>query len=91
MARVGVPAFSVNEGIKFTGHPPEWGEAQAKDYVEHRYHQPSDEYSPDMDFAGDAIIAKFAFMLGLRASVFPEAIGWVPGDEFAAARKSSQQ
>lgn len=91
LARVGVPAFSINEGIKFAGHPPEWGEAQAKDYVEHRYHQPSDEYSPDMDFTGDAIIAKFGFMLGFRASVFPEAIGWIPGDEFAAARKSSQQ
>jgi Zn-dependent M28 family amino/carboxypeptidase len=91
MARVGVPAFSINEGIKFAGHPPEWGEAQAKDYVEHRYHQPSDEYSPDMDFTGDAIIAKFGFMLGFRASVFPDLIGWIPGDEFAAARKSSQQ
>jgi Zn-dependent M28 family amino/carboxypeptidase len=91
MARVGVPAFSINEGIKFAGHPPEWGEAQAKDYVERRYHQPSDEYSPDMDFTGDAIIAKFGFMLGFRATVFPEVIGWIPGDEFAAARKSSQQ
>jgi Zn-dependent M28 family amino/carboxypeptidase len=91
MARVGVPAFSINEGIKFAGHPAEWGEAQAKDYVEHRYHQPSDEYHADMDFTGDAIIAKFGFTLGLRAVVFPDVIGWVPGDEFAPARKSSQQ
>jgi Zn-dependent M28 family amino/carboxypeptidase len=90
MARVGVPAFSINEGVKFAGHPAEWGEAQAKDYVEHRYHQPSDEYSPDMDFAGDAIIARFGFMLGLRASVFPDVIGWIPDDEFAPARKQSQ-
>jgi Zn-dependent M28 family amino/carboxypeptidase len=91
MARVGVPAFSINEGIKFVGHPAEWGEAQAKDYVDHRYHQPSDEYSPEMDFTGDAVIAKFGFFLGLRASVFPAVVGWIPGDEFAAARKSSQQ
>jgi Zn-dependent M28 family amino/carboxypeptidase len=90
MARVGVPAFSINEGIKFAGHPAEWGEDQAKDYVEHRYHQPGDEYSPDMDFTGDAVIAKFGFILGLRASVFPEVIGWIPGDEFAPARKQSQ-
>ena len=91
MARVGVPAFSINEGIKFAGHPEEWGEAHARDYVDHRYHQSSDDYSPDMDFAGDAIIAKFGFMLGFRACVFPEVIGWIPGDEFAGARKSSQQ
>jgi len=35
---VGVPSFSINEGIKFAGHPAEWGEEQAKDYTEHRYH-----------------------------------------------------
>ena len=91
LARVGVPAFSINEGIKYAGHPAEWGEAQLKDYVEHRYHQPSDEYRPEMDFTGDAVVGEFAFMLGLRAAVFPEAIGWVPGDEFAAARKASRQ
>jgi Zn-dependent M28 family amino/carboxypeptidase len=90
LARVGVPAFSINEGIKYAGHPAEWGEAQLKDYTEHRYHQPSDEYSPDMDFTGDALIAKFGFLLGSRAAVFPEAIGWLAGDEFAAARKASQ-
>ncbi|HYL86868.1 MAG TPA: M28 family peptidase [Candidatus Angelobacter sp.] len=91
LARVGVPAFSINEGVKFAGHPEEWGSAQAKDYTEHHYHQPSDEYSADMDFTGDAVIAKFGFLLGLRAAVFPEAIGWVAGDEFAPARKASLQ
>jgi Zn-dependent M28 family amino/carboxypeptidase len=90
LARVGVPAFSINQGIKFAGHPEEWGQAQAKDYTEHRYHQPTDEYTPEMDFTGDALIAKFGFMLGLRAAVFPEPIGWVSGDEFAPARKQSQ-
>src|SRR6202158_4690483 len=53
LARVGVPSFSINEGIKFKGHPADWGEAQAKDYTEHRYHQPSDQYQPDMDFTGE--------------------------------------
>lgn len=90
LARVGVPAFSINAGIKYAGHPAEWGDEQAKDYTEHRYHQPSDEYKPDMDFTGDALIAKFGFMLGLRAAVFPGQTGWVPGDEFEAARKQSQ-
>lgn len=88
LARVGVPSFSINEGLKFAGHPAEWGEAQAKDFTEHHYHQPSDEYRPDMDFTGDAMIAKFGFMLGLRAVVFPEMIGWMPGDEFEQARKT---
>ncbi len=90
LARVGIPSFSINEGIKFAGHPVEWGEEMIKDYVAHHYHQPSDEYRADMDFTGDALIGKFGFILGLRAAVSPELAGWVPGDEFEAARKKSQ-
>lgn len=90
LARVGVPSFSINEGMKYAGHLVEWGEAQAKDYTEHHYHQPSDEYRPGMDFTGDAVIAKFGFMLGLRAAASPELAGWVQGDEFGPARKRSQ-
>lgn len=89
LARVGVPSFSINEGMKFAGHPAEWGEAQAKDYTEHRYHQPSDEYKPEMDFTGDAVIARFGFMLGTKAAWAPALPGWLPGDEFQAARKKS--
>jgi Zn-dependent M28 family amino/carboxypeptidase len=91
LARVGVPAFSINEGIKYAGHPASWGEAQAKDFTEHRYHQPSDEYNPDMDFTGDAVIARFAFVLGSKAAWLPTLAGWVTVDEFEAARKKSLQ
>src|SRR5258707_11153225 len=91
LARGGGPAFSINEGIKFAGHPAEWGEAQARDYTEHRYHQPGDEYKPEMDFTGDAGIAKFGFALGAKAAWLPTLAGWVPGDEFEAARKQSIQ
>jgi Zn-dependent M28 family amino/carboxypeptidase len=90
LARVGVPSFSINEGIKFVGHPAEWGEAQAKDYTEHRYHQPSDEYNPEMDFTGDAVVARFAFLLGYSAAAVRQLVGWLPGDEFEAARRQSQ-
>jgi Zn-dependent M28 family amino/carboxypeptidase len=89
LARVGVPAFSINEGIKFAGHDAQWGEEQARDFVEHRYHQPSDEYSPDMDFTGDAVIARFGFVLGSKAAWQPTLVGWIPGDEFETARKQS--
>ena len=81
------PSFSINEGIKYAGHPAEWGEEQAKDFTEHRYHQPSDEYSPDMDFTGDAVIARFGFALGSKAAWLPGLAGWIPGDEFEAAGK----
>jgi Zn-dependent M28 family amino/carboxypeptidase len=87
LARVGIPAFSVKEGTKFKGHPREWGEAKSKDYGDHRYHQPSDEYRPEMDFTGDAVIARFAFALGKLAASQKELPAWLPGDEFEAARK----
>lgn len=90
LARVGVPAFSVNEGEKFKGHPAEWGLQQANEYTEKHYHQPSDEYRPEMDFTGDAKMARFGFALGWKAATQPGSIGWRPGDEFEAARKASQ-
>jgi Zn-dependent M28 family amino/carboxypeptidase len=91
LARVGVPAFSVNQGPLFKGHDLAWGEEKESDYVAHRYHQPSDEYRPDMDFTGNAKLAKFGFALGWQVANQPELAGWQPGDEFEKARKGSQQ
>jgi Zn-dependent M28 family amino/carboxypeptidase len=90
LARVGIPAFSINEGTKFKGHDEAWGLAQDKDYVEKHYHQPSDEYHPEMDFVGDAAMARFGFALGWEAASFTKLVGWQKGDEFEAARVKSQ-
>jgi Zn-dependent M28 family amino/carboxypeptidase len=87
LARVGIPAFSVSEGLKFKGHDEDWGRAQAKDYVDHHYHQPSDEYRPEMDFTGLAKVAEFGYDLGMKAASQPNLVQWQPGDEFEAARK----
>jgi len=89
-ARAGVPAFSVGQGTLFEGHDAAWGKAQAEDYVAHHYHQPSDEYHANMDFRGDAKMARFGLILGWEASSLPETVGWQNGDEFEAARKKSQ-
>jgi Zn-dependent M28 family amino/carboxypeptidase len=86
MARAGVPAFSINTGVKFAGHPPEWGKAQHEEYTAKRYHRPSDEFSPDMDFTSDAAVAKFGFALGWQAMLAKGTVNWLPGDEFEAAR-----
>jgi Zn-dependent M28 family amino/carboxypeptidase len=90
MARVGVPAFSVNEGPLFKGHDLAWGEEKERDYVAHHYHQPSDEYRPDMDFTADAKLAKVGLAIGWQVANQPELAGWHPGDEFEKARKASQ-
>jgi Zn-dependent M28 family amino/carboxypeptidase len=87
LGRVGIPAFSINEGMKYKDHDTAWGQAQAKDYVENRYHQPTDEYKPDMDFQGDALMAEFGYALGQKAASAPGAPVWLPGDEFEVAQK----
>jgi len=86
MARAGVPAFSINTGVKFAGHPPEWGRAQHEEYTAKRYHRPGDEFTPDMDFTSDAAVAKFGFALGWQAMLAKSTVNWQPGDEFEAAR-----
>ena len=91
LARVGIPSFSINEGMKFKGHPESWGLDQEKEYTEKHYHQPSDEYRPGMDFVGDSAMARFGFALGWEAASLPKLIGWQRGDEFEAARVKSQQ
>ena len=90
MARVGIPSFSINEGMKFKGHPESWGMDQEREYVEKHYHQPSDEYHPEMDFVGDSAMARFGFALGWEAASLPKLIEWQKGDEFEAARAKSQ-
>ena len=90
-ARVGIPAFSVNEGMKFKGHDLEWGIQQEREYSTRHYHQPSDEFHADWDFTGVAEIARFGFNLGWKAATEPQGIGWLPGDEFETVRKASLQ
>jgi Zn-dependent M28 family amino/carboxypeptidase len=87
LGRVGIPAFSISEGMKYKDHDTAWGEAQAKDFVEHRYHQPTDEYKPQMDFRGDAVMAEFGYALGKKAASASTVPLWLPGDEFEPAQK----
>ena len=87
LARVGVPAFSIDEGSLFADHPAGWGMQQKEDYDAQRYHRPTDKYRADMDFRADARLAQFGFLLGWQALSSP--VTWMPGDEFEAARKKS--
>jgi Zn-dependent M28 family amino/carboxypeptidase len=89
LARVGIPAFSINEGVKYKGHDAAWGLEKANEYTEKHYHQPSDEYLPDMDFTGPAVMARFGFALGWEAASAPKVVGWEKGDEFEPARLKS--
>lgn len=90
LSRVGIPAFSIDTGSKYEGHDLAWGEAQEKEYNEHRYHNFSDNYTPDMNFDGNAKLARFGMELGWKALTAKTSVEWLPGDEFEAARKRSE-
>lgn len=85
-AKVGIPAVSFNPGTKFVGHSDKWADEQFREYNETRYHQPSDEYSPNWDLRGLVQQARLAFLVGLRVSNAIETPQWNAGDEFERAR-----
>ena len=50
------------------GHDQRGAEQKANEFVKNDYHHPSDEYHPSMDFAGDAVMARFGLALGWEAA-----------------------
>jgi Zn-dependent M28 family amino/carboxypeptidase len=91
LSRVGIPAFSVDQGELFEGHGEAWGAAKDKDFVDHDYHNFSDNYHPDWNFKGNAKLVRFGMELGWEAISAPRMIEWLPGDEFETARKASER
>lgn len=85
-AKAGIPAVNFDPGTKYFGHSEKWTEEQILDYRQNRYHQPSDEYSPNWNFSGMVQQARLAFWIGLRAANAKDAPQWNKGDEFERAR-----
>ncbi|MCI0336697.1 MAG: M28 family metallopeptidase [Acidobacteria bacterium] len=85
-AKAGIPAVNFEPGTKFVGHSDKWTEEQILDYRDHRYHQPSDEYSPNWNFSGMVQQARLAFWIGVRVANTNESPQWNNGDEFERAR-----
>jgi Zn-dependent M28 family amino/carboxypeptidase len=91
LSRVGIPAFSVDPGTLWVGHDRAWGEAQARDYNDNRYHNVTDNYEPSMIFTGEALMARFGMDLGWSVISAKTTVEWKAGDEFEAARKASEK
>lgn len=88
-ARAGIPSFSIEGGDDLLGKPPGAGAKLFADFNDHRYHQPSDEYSEDWDFSGMEQFARFGFLIGVNVANAPKLPSWRPGDEFLPARIAS--
>jgi hypothetical protein len=81
----------VDEGELFEGHDLAWGQQKFNDFVDHDYHNFTDNYHEDWDFRGNALLDRFGMELGWEAISAPHTIEWKHGDEFEAARLASQK
>ena len=89
LAKVGVPAFSIDGGHEVIGKPVEWGREQADDYRLKRYHQPADEIADNWDWSSGVQMIELGYWLGWEAAQAATMPNWLPGEEFRAARDRS--
>jgi Zn-dependent M28 family amino/carboxypeptidase len=89
LARAGIPAFSIWQGTDYIGKAADFGKTASAEYDAKHYHQPSDEYREDWDFAGMEQIANLGLVLGVDFANTPKLATWKPGDEFLPAREKS--
>jgi Zn-dependent M28 family amino/carboxypeptidase len=82
MARVGVPAFSIEQGDDFWGKPAGYGGRAFTEFNAKHYHQPSDEYHEEWDFSGIEHIGRFALALGMEVANQDQLPNFLPGDAF---------
>jgi Zn-dependent M28 family amino/carboxypeptidase len=82
MAKAGVPAFSIKQGLEIVGKPAEYGRDKSKEYREKHYHQASDEFDPSWDFNSAVQVGQLAFWLGWEVAQGGSLPMWNQGEEF---------
>ena len=82
LAKAGVPAVSIDAGVDVVGRPKGWGSQQAEEYTEKRYHQPSDEYRPDLDLSGVVQLGDIVYRFARRLADAPTMPTWNADAEF---------
>jgi len=85
LARIGIPAFKVSLGSRIYGKPDNFADEEFRTYNTKHYHQPSDEFHEEWDFASLEQAARFGFLLGLNVANSDVLPRWNAGDEFAVA------
>jgi Zn-dependent M28 family amino/carboxypeptidase len=81
-ARSGVPALAMDHGLRYVGRPEGWGLERYNEFNTQHYHQPSDAYRPDFDYAGAVQQARVILRTAWAAASAPALPQWAPGSEF---------
>lgn len=85
-AKLGVPALWFQSGNDWNIGGIVAGDAEAADYNAHRYHQPSDEWSPTWSFSGMARDILLLHQFGLDLANSHRWPNWSTDSEFRAIR-----
>lgn len=89
-AKHGVPMLYFEGGEDLVKGGPAAGARAAKDYEEHRYHGPKDEYDPKWDWSGVKADLKLYYDVGRALANTTDWPNWMQGDEFRAVRDRSR-
>jgi len=89
-AKHGVPMLYFEGGQDLVKGGSAAGAAAAKDYEEHRYHGPKDEYDPKWDWSGVKADLKLYYDVGRALANTTDWPNWMPGDEFRSIRDKSR-
>ncbi len=90
-AKVGVPALFIGTGIDHVGKGKEYGKQFEDDYNKERYHQPTDEFTPDKwDLSGARQDAELLFQVGKRLAFEETWPQWKSGSEFKGAPRAGR-
>jgi Zn-dependent M28 family amino/carboxypeptidase len=89
LAKKGVPALYFKLGTDDREHGDAWGRQQQDDYVAQRYHKPSDQYDPGIDFRGTMQDIELFYAVGSRIANEDDWPEWNRGNEFRATREAS--
>jgi Zn-dependent M28 family amino/carboxypeptidase len=85
-ARYGIPAISPGGGVDMVEGGTAAGLALRDDYLQHRYHQPTDEWQADWDMRGPVEDLRVLYMVGDTLANSDAWPGWKPDSEFKAKR-----
>ena len=91
LAKAGIPAISPEGGrdLLVGGIPA--GQKIADDYLDHRYHQPSDEWKPDWDMARPTEDAQALYLAGVSLANSDQWPNWYKDSEFRAMRDKQRK
>lgn len=87
-AKAGVPALYASGGTDLLEGGKDAGDAAELDYVQHRYHQPADNFDPDWDFRGVVKDVQALYQVGKQLASETSYPKWAEGSPFRAKRQA---